>query len=102
MEERLRERLESERKRLLTLEEKTRRCKEGIASLEERLRQRRFSEAEDVIFATGLTLDEIVAAARQGDFSKIQAKVREQKAAAASPEAPPAKSPEATPPAPAE
>ncbi|MCL2052093.1 MAG: hypothetical protein FWG91_10265 [Lachnospiraceae bacterium] len=74
MKDKLTEQLLKEEAALLKLEAMAKKKKDNIARLRSMIRDHRFSEAEDVITLTGITLEEIILAAQSGDFSGLQKK----------------------------
>lgn len=47
----------------------------AIKKYEDMLRQKRFSEAEDVLYATGISLEDVLAAVAAGNVSSLQEKL---------------------------
>ncbi|MEG0614139.1 MAG: hypothetical protein RR540_00165 [Oscillospiraceae bacterium] len=59
----------------LKLDIKMKKSQEHLAKLSLLLNQKKFNEAEDVIVKSGLTLDEITAAIKNGDVLSLQEKI---------------------------
>jgi hypothetical protein len=72
--ERIRTRYEREEERYRHHDEKAKSHRKKMDELLAMDRERRFSEAEHVIEATGFTLEEIIAAARERNFFGLQKK----------------------------
>lgn len=56
---------------------KAQKAKEKIENLEALIYTKKFSEATDVVREKGLTLDELMAAVKRGDFSSLQERINQ-------------------------
>ena len=82
--EKIKEKLNNEKEILKKLEikrdalnEKIRLKQTSICKYENMLKQQKFSSANDVFMAKGLTFDEIMEAVKKGDFTNLQEKMEE-------------------------
>ena len=73
-----------EQKRLIDLQEKRQKLDEKIKASEDKIEkytlimnQRQFSEVTDVLSVKGLSLEEVLAAIKNGDFLSLQEKIKD-------------------------
>lgn len=69
------ERLAELREKRVALDAKIKAKEVAITKYEDMLRQKKFSEAEDVLYATGISLEDVLAAVAAGNVSSLQEKL---------------------------